>query len=74
MGPYIVDFRCRERRLIVEIDGEIHAKQIEYDRERDLYFHDRQYSVLHIARRDVEEHFSDVIGQIRRALTQENNS
>src|SRR5687767_12531432 len=46
MGPYIADFRCRECRLIVEVDGEIHEKRKEYDRERDLYFYDRDYRVL----------------------------
>jgi type I restriction enzyme R subunit len=35
---YVVDFYCHEHKLIVELDGEIHEHQREYDavREADL--------------------------------------
>ena len=33
---FIADFYCREKRLVVEIDGKIHLKQKEYDQYRDL--------------------------------------
>lgn len=32
---YIPDFYCRELRLIIEVDGDIHLLQKEYDEERD---------------------------------------
>jgi len=37
LGPYIVDFYCREAHLVVEVDGGTHytAEAIEYDRRRD---------------------------------------
>ena len=31
----IVDFYCAEKRLAVELDGDIHALQQEYDQQRD---------------------------------------
>jgi very-short-patch-repair endonuclease len=31
---YVVDFFCYEHRLVVELDGEIHARQVEADRVR----------------------------------------
>lgn len=34
IGPYIVDFFCAARRLVVEVDGDSHANQPTYDRER----------------------------------------
>ena len=34
IGPFIVDFYCAARRLIVEVDGPIHADQEEADRRR----------------------------------------
>jgi len=34
MGPYIVDFVCLEKRLIVEVDGGHHAAQAENDARR----------------------------------------
>lgn len=34
IGNYIVDFYCAETKLIVEVDGDIHAYQESYDKER----------------------------------------
>ena len=31
LGPYVVDFLCRSRRLIVELDGEQHAENARCD-------------------------------------------
>jgi len=33
---FIADFYCREKRLVVEIDGKYHLRQKEYDQYRDL--------------------------------------
>lgn len=35
IGEFIVDFYCHEKKLVIEIDGEIHKLQIEKDIERD---------------------------------------
>jgi len=35
IGRYIVDFVCLEKMLIIELDGSQHAKNKEYDTERD---------------------------------------
>ncbi len=32
---FIVDFYCHAARLAIEVDGEVHQRQIEYDAERD---------------------------------------
>ena len=34
IGPYFADFACVEKKLVVEIDGEHHAFQIEADARR----------------------------------------
>ncbi|MCF8242437.1 MAG: endonuclease domain-containing protein [Melioribacteraceae bacterium] len=31
---YIADFYCNEKRLVIEVDGEIHKKRFYYDEER----------------------------------------
>jgi type I restriction enzyme R subunit len=28
LGPFIADFYCAEHRLVIEIDGDIHAQQV----------------------------------------------
>ena len=34
---FILDFYCPEARVALELDGEVHNAQIEYDKERDKY-------------------------------------
>ncbi len=36
-GPYILDFLCRDARLVVEVDGGQHAERIAYDARRTAY-------------------------------------
>jgi very-short-patch-repair endonuclease len=47
IGRYFVDFACRERRLVVEIDGSQHADN-ERDAERDRYMNASGWSVLRL--------------------------
>ena len=44
-GPYIADFACRERMLVVELDGSQHAES-EYDERRSAFINAEGYSVL----------------------------
>jgi very-short-patch-repair endonuclease len=37
LGPYIVDFVCFERRLVVELDGGQHVARAAYDAQRTEY-------------------------------------
>ena len=53
IGPYIVDFVCFERRVIVECDGGQHAFQIQRDKERDQWFDNEGYRVLRFWDSDV---------------------
>lgn len=38
IGPYVADFYCSAKKLILEIDGSQHLKNKDYDNERDRYF------------------------------------
>jgi very-short-patch-repair endonuclease len=46
IGPFIVDFCCRERLLVVELDGGQHATQQDADRRRSDFLVSRGYRVL----------------------------
>lgn len=46
LGPYIVDFVCLAKRLIVELDGGQHARDFERDRLRDDWLSKQGYTVL----------------------------
>ncbi|WP_235515655.1 endonuclease domain-containing protein [Sphingomonas sp. Leaf10] len=55
VGPYVVDFYCREARLIVEIDGEAHdrADRPARDETRLRFLREQGYRVVRIAARRV---------------------
>lgn len=46
IGPYIVDFVCVERRLIIELDGGQHAEQRARDAQRSAWLQARGFRVL----------------------------
>jgi very-short-patch-repair endonuclease len=45
IGPYVVDFVCREKRLVIEVDGGQHATDPR-DVIRDRWLVDHRYRVL----------------------------
>ena len=51
VGPYLADFCCRERRLIVELDGSVHGQPSQASRDalRDAYLKALGYTVLRIS-------------------------
>jgi very-short-patch-repair endonuclease len=49
IGNYIVDFYVKALGLVVEIDGEIHNFQEEYDSKRDRYLKDLDLKVFRIS-------------------------
>jgi very-short-patch-repair endonuclease len=67
VGPYIVDFACREHRVIVEVDGGQHAEN-ELDAVRDRWLHDHGYRVLRSWNNDVIENIDGVLETIASTL------
>ncbi len=53
IGPFIVDFVCLERRVIIEVDGGQHAEQVRDDEDRARWLEDRGYRVLRFWNNDV---------------------
>jgi very-short-patch-repair endonuclease len=52
-GPYILDFLCRDARLVVEVDGSQHADQIAYDARRTAHLERAGLRVLRFWNSDV---------------------
>ena len=67
IGPYIVDFFCPERRLIIEVDGDQHGfDHVEArDLSRDAWLRDRGYRVFRFTNRDVMTNLIGVCDAIR---------
>jgi very-short-patch-repair endonuclease len=44
--PYIVDFCCRERRLVIEVDGSGHLEKQDKDKQRENFLGSLGYRVI----------------------------
>ncbi|RTL54322.1 MAG: endonuclease domain-containing protein [Rhodocyclaceae bacterium] len=53
IGRYIVDFYCAELALVIEVDGDSHAAQVDYDEQRSRFLEGLGLTVLRYANRDV---------------------
>jgi very-short-patch-repair endonuclease len=67
IGPYIVDFVCLSRRLVVEADGDDHGGS-DHDRRRDAYLCRLGFRVMRFENHEIAWYFEWVIDEIKRAL------
>lgn len=70
LGPYIADFVCREKMLIVELDGSQHASST-HDRQRALWLNTQGYAVLRFWNHELFEGLSDTLDTILAVLNDE---
>ncbi len=69
VGTYIVDFFCAKAKLVIEVDGDSHADQVEYDAQRTAWLNEQKhYRVLRFTNDDVHRHLDAVMQAIRAAL------
>ena len=66
--PYVVDFVCLERRLIVEVDGGQHS--LERDAARTAFLEARGFRILRFWNNEVLENLEGVFEAIEKALCQ----
>jgi len=64
IGRFIVDFCCVDQRLIVELDGIVHADQVERDNERTTLLEQQGYRVLRFTNDVVEQQIDTVLKNI----------
>jgi very-short-patch-repair endonuclease len=65
VGPYIVDFYCAERNLVIEVDGESHGGMVEYDKQRTEYLESRGLREVRFTNDEVLRCIEQVIEQIK---------
>ena len=70
IGPYIVDFICLERKLIIEIDGWTHSTEAEVlnDKRRTTYLESQGYKVIRFQNAEIKEGMDEVLVLIVEAL------
>lgn len=69
--PYIVDFACLSKKLIIEVDGDTHSDDDErqYDERRTAYLEQQGWAVIRFWNDDIYRHLDDVLETIVRHLT-----
>jgi very-short-patch-repair endonuclease len=69
IGPYIADFCCIERRLVVELDGGQHAVAARRDARRTRYLAEQGFRVLRYWDGDVLRNVEGVVEEIMEVLS-----
>ena len=67
IGPYVVDFVCFKKKLVIELDGESHDDDLS-DAIRDAWFHDRGFFVLRINNDHIRDDLEGALDLIAQAL------
>src|SRR4051812_31071235 len=65
IGPYIVDYVCAQKKVVVELDGGVHKLQSERDKKRDACLRGCGYIVLRFENNEV---LRDLPGMLARIL------
>jgi very-short-patch-repair endonuclease len=68
IGPYIVDFVCLEKMVVIEIDGGQHAEQMKIDARRTAYLKSRGFEVLRFWNNEVLANTDSILSVILATL------
>lgn len=72
IGPFVVDFLCSARGLVVELDGDIHERDEvrEQDLWREEWLRGAGYRVVRFSNADVLDGIDAVLAAIRKEITE----
>ena len=70
IDDYIVDFICREKNIIIEIDGGQHniADNITYDEKRTKFLFDSGYKVIRFWNNEIEDNPEGVFLKLKKEM------
>lgn len=68
LGRYVADFVCQSARLVIEVDGDSHAHQIDYDARHKQFLAEEGYRVLRFTNLDGMDNLDGVGRMIGLAL------
>ena len=73
IGPYVVDFCCVSARLVVEVDGRVHADpdRRALDAYRDAFLREHGYRVLRFSNTAVLHRLPETLARIQAAVAGE---
>ncbi|HEY46779.1 MAG TPA: endonuclease domain-containing protein [Anaerolineae bacterium] len=65
VGPYIVDFFCAEKKLVIEIDGDSHVDDLEREAIRTEWLENQGFRVMRFTNREVNKLMTSVLDVIK---------
>ena len=68
IGNFIVDFACLEQGLVIEVDGDIHDFQKEYDEGRTYELEQFDFKVIRFSNEEVKNDLENVLSKIKQEL------
>ena len=70
IGMYIADFYCHKAKLVIELDGSIHNKEIvkQRDYEKETYLAAKGYTVVRFTNNEVMNEIEEVLTKITRIV------
>ena len=71
IGPFIADFCCVEKKLIVELDGDSHADRTHYDDDRTAWLAEQGYTIIRFTNQEIRYHLDEVLEEIASQCRQE---
>lgn len=69
INGYIVDFYCSKLKLVIEVDGPIHLKQLAEDKEKQEII-EKKYKVVRFNNEEVENNLQLVIEKIKKSISE----
>lgn len=68
IGLFIADFVCLDRRLVIEIDGDYHLANKEYDAARTEFLNQEGFNVIRFTNAEVKTSLPTVLSKIKQTL------
>jgi very-short-patch-repair endonuclease len=70
IGNYIVDFCCRNKKLIIELDGGQHSKSRvkNKDLDKEKFLRSQGYQILRFWNNEVDKNLEGVLGKVSRSI------
>ncbi len=65
---FIVDFYCRDARLVVEVDGPIHQYTQEEEAIRQTFLESQELEVIRFSNQEIVQHISRIVERVTEAL------
>ena len=64
VGPFIVDFACVEKKVVIELDGGQHSENLESDAKRSKYLQKHGYRIVRFWNNEVLKEGESILNEI----------